>query len=229
MKMPVLEVAAAATLMCAGADAEGQNLRALMESTNLWNVSIRQYVCCVESNVAALAVSEGDLLTTTLQNWYIPMLSLPSCTNDSLAYSAWQGVKERCVFKYGRLFVGSESGLTNVWIATAGLLGETRAKMMSRQELQSAVQSIVHQPGTTPLAEKRGRVYDIATEQSANEGLSAVLCDVVVNTYGKRGIAQLPSAIRMQVYSNLVERACLTEDETLRILNALAEPAAQPD
>lgn len=198
-------------------------LEALMCTTNLWSSSVEQYRIGVETNVAAIVLAEGEGAAAVLRRWYVPMLGLSVSTNEPQTYCTWVGVKENHVFKYGRLFVGGTNDLTDVWMAIADLLRETRAKVLGRQDLQMAAQSLARPSGGSAFADRRRSVLDLVTAQSANEGLAAVVRDIVVNDYGKRGIPQLPPECRMQTYSNLVERASLTTEEAQGILHAISE------
>ena len=219
----MLIVGAGGLMVCACLGEESPQLEALMCTTNLWGVSVEQYRIGVETNVAAIVSAGGDDSAIVLRRWYVPMLGLSASTNEAQSYCIWVGVKENHVFKYGRLFVGGTNALTDVWMATADLLRETRAKILDRQDLQMAVQSFARPSGESAFADRRRSVLDLSTTQSANEGLAAVVRDILVNDYGKRGIPQLPPECQMQVYSNLVERASLTVEEAQGILHAISD------
>ena len=181
---------------------DAEILDALNCATNYWLTSLSDYHDSVSTNLSALC-KFGRIETPILAaSWFDRMLDLPLATNDIGDMSLWLREKVFPVWAYGEMFA-ADSAHSNLWLRLADFNGMVRNGVKTQEEIRALSHG------------DRGRFLALQDEsaafQFANESLKRCI--------GKKGIALVQENMRFAFFTNYVQRAVLTAEESATISN----------
>ena len=187
---------------------DAEILDALNCATNYWLTSLSDYHDSVSTNLAALC-KFGRMQTPVLAaSWFDRMFDLPLATNDIGDMSLWLREKVFPVWAYGEMFA-SDSAHSNLWLRLADFNGMVRNGLKTQEEIRVLSHG------------DRGRFLALQDESAAFQFANESLKGCVVDCIGKKGIALLPEDMRFTFFTNYVQRAVLTAEESAAISNCV--------
>lgn len=196
-------------------------------TSNSWGKAISDFQAAANSKMRTLAEMRTAAAVASREKWLIWLMLSPVSTNDYRAYKAWVGEKSSWLFGAGRSFRSLQ--YTNLWLSAAAAIGEIRqnsqtpADLLARarqehllrcQEVRADGQVVV----TTGLPDW---YYEEVAHLSDQESAAAMMISALIVHFAGNGMVQMPERTRWQVYSNIVERAHLNEDESDRLRKAM--------
>ena len=188
---------------------EAEILDALNCATNYWLTSLSDYHDSVSTNLSALC-KFGRMQTPALAaSWFDRMLGLPLATNDIGDMSLWLREKAFPVWAYGEMFA-ADSAHSNLWLRLADFNGIVRNGIRTQEEIRALSHG------------NRGRFLALQDESAAFQFANESLKGCVVDCIGKKGIALLPEDTRFTFFTNYVQRAVLTAEESAAISNCVS-------
>ena len=196
-------------------------------TTNSWGRSIVDFQTAANSNMAVLARMKTTEATEGREAWLVHLMSLAVPTNTHAEYKVWLSEKASWLFGAGRSFGGPQN--TNLWLSAAAAMGRIRHEMTTREELLARAHAECLRQERSAFDE--GRIF-IATslpdwyfDESAHlmdqECAVEKMLSALIEHFAKRGMTRIPLQSRLDLYTNIVEKAILNESECRRLRDAI--------
>ena len=190
----------------------------LLETTrSAWGVDKDVFSLCAESNMVALGRMRTARGRQCRYDWLMELASWSVPTNDSQTSCAWLDQKASWLAGAGRSFCSPDA--TNLWYAISDVVRGVRTVARSDDAIVEEYlrrSSVV----TNSIAVSSGLPRDVEEQlnmQHRREKAVSSLVRLIVQTYGQRALSRFDAEMRAMVYSNLVQRAGLTEGEAARL------------
>ena len=190
----------------------------MANTTNYWGRDVVAFREAARSGMTMLRLAENRSGEPYRMSWLTTLLGLKAPTNTCEVYRTW--LEERGKWMYGLIGGFQTASCTNLWFAVAdelrclryGIPSEESIMNRYRNELLSAAPGEVLVSSGMPEG-----FYNEMDMRTARMDAASTMVSLVVDCYGCRGLPLLSEDVRLVVFSNLVQRAGLTEGEAARL------------
>ena len=190
----------------------------LIETTrSAWGVNKDVFSLCAESNMVALGRLQTARGNQCRYDWLMELASWSVPTNDSQTSCVWLDQKASWLAGSGRSFCSSDA--TNLWYAISDVVRGVRNVARSDDDI---IEEYLQRSSvaTNTIAVFSGLPRDVEEQldmhHRQDKSVSS-LVRLIVQTYGQRALPRFDAGMRAMVYSNLVQRAGLTEGEAAQL------------
>ena len=203
-------------------DAENAFCDLMMQTTNSWGRDVEVFRAAANAGMRTLSNIPGKAGEPHRLLWLTTVVRLQSPTNTCDEYLTWQDEKGKWLFGLGHKY--RSSSCSNLWLAVADELRCQRIAIPTEESIRNRYRDAGSQPAYGAVSVWSGlpdAYYEEMRWRTARLDAASTLASLLVNCYGCQVLPLLPMGERMPIYSNLVERAGLSESEAERIRQRL--------
>ena len=219
MKIVMVLILTAATA-CAQNTLEGARA-GLFSATNYWGRDQREFHRQMNDSALWLMMVRTRGSYGVIRDWLDAVLELPVPTNTVLRYRTWLEAKTSTL-SYAYLRAALTPDCTNFWMRYAGYY----SKLQSNRCPMDQILSEARDKYGDDLAGRRKWIWERNDRDSADESAMSRLFDGMVCDIGRFGIPELPENERWPFFTNMVERAGLSEGRCQQLRKSVEEGCA---
>ena len=222
--MSVMKAVMALVLMAATACAQNtldSSRAGLFSATNYWGRDQREFQRQMNDSAHWLMTVRTHGSYGVIRDWLDAVLELPVPTNTVQQYRTWLEMKTSTL-SYAYLRAALTPDCTNFWMRYAGYYS---ALQSNRRPMDQILSEARNRYGDD-LQGRRKWIWEQDDRDSADESAMSHLFDGMVCDIGRFGIPELPESERWLFFTNLVERAGLSEDRCQQLRKSVEEGCA---
>lgn len=193
----------------------------LFSATNLWGRAEKEFHLQVYDSAHWLLTVRTRGSYGVMRDWLETVLDLPVPTNTVEEYRTWLKAKTSTL-SYAYLRAALTPDCTNLWMRYAGYY----SKLKSNCRPMNQVLVEASEKYRDDTAGWRKWVWDQEGRNAAEDIAMGHLSDGMVYSIGRLGIPELPESERWLFFTNLVERAGLSEDRCQQLRKSVEEGCA---
>lgn len=193
----------------------------LFSATNHWGRDQQEFHQQVNDSARWLMTVRTHGSYGVMRDWLETVLELPVPTNTVQQYQTWLREKTETLSR-GYLRAVLTPDCTNFWMRYAGCYSQLQSK---RRPMNQVLVEAREKYGDD-LAGWRKWVWEQNDRASADESAMGRLFNGMICDIGRFGIPELPENERWPFFTNLVERAGLSEDRCQQLRKSVEEGCA---
>lgn len=190
----------------------------LMMTTNLWGRDVELFRQTSSTNMMRLRCMPNGAGQSSRLAWMQILPGLQAPTNNCETYRVWN--REKVLWLTGCAGRLVDVSCTNLWYGIADEVRRLRANVLSEKELLARYRNVGIFGAANGVSVWSGMpdgYYEEAQMQTIRLDTATALVSLVVDTFGRRGLVAFPYDHKELVYSNLVQRAGLTDSEAVQL------------
>lgn len=190
----------------------------LFSATNYWGRDQREFHRQMNDSVHSLMAVRTHGSYGIIRDWLDTVLELPIPTNTVQQYRTWLEVKTSTL-AYAYLRAALTPDCTNFWMRYAGCYSQLQSDLRPMNQIMTEARKIYGDD----LVGRRKWMWEQNDRNSADESAMSHLFDGMVCDICRFGIPELPENERWPFFTNLVERAGLSEDRRRQLCKSVEE------